>query len=175
MKPYLFAAALLMLTISLNAQTMKNADDLTTRIKLIEDRIALKELVDIFSNLADQKETEKQTFLFTENATVETLVNGQPAGALIGRKQIGDAFANFLKNFEVVYHTNGQQTVNITGDKASGTSYCLVVLIGSENGRKMKTMMGVYYFDQYVRENGKWLIAKRQSTFAWRDHSELGQ
>jgi hypothetical protein len=26
-----------------------------------------------------------------------------------------------------------------------------------------------------VRENGKWLIAKRQSTFAWRDHAELGQ
>ena len=79
MKRYLFAAALLILTVSLNAQTMKNSDDLATRIKLIEDRIALKELVDVFSNLADQKETEKQTFLFTENATVETLVNGQPA------------------------------------------------------------------------------------------------
>jgi len=174
MKRYLLAPALL-LTLSVNAQTMKNADDLTTRIKLIEDRIALKELVDVFSNLADQKETEKQTFLFTENATVETLVNGQPAGALIGRKPIGDVFANFLKNFEVVYHTNGQQTVTITGDNASGTSYCLVVLIGSENGKKMKTTMGVYYYDQYVRENGKWLIAKRQSTFAWRDHAELGQ
>ena len=89
-----------------------------------------------------------------------------------------------MKNFEVVYHTNGQQTVTIAGDKASGTSYCLVVLIGTENarpddpvgrGKKMKTTMGVYYYDQYVRENGKWLIAKRQSTFAWRDHAELGQ
>ena len=175
MKRYLFAAALLMLALSINAQTMKNTDDLATRIKLIEDRIALKELVDVFSNLADQKETEKQTFLFTENATVETLVNGQPAGELVGRKQIGDAFANFLKNFEVVYHSNGQQTVTITGDRASGTSYCLVVLIGSENGKKMKTTMGVYYYDQYVRENGKWLIAKRQSTFAWREHAELTQ
>ena len=175
MKRYLIAAALLMLALSINAQTMKNTDDLATRIKLIEDRIALKELVDVFSNLADQKETEEQTFLFTENATVETLVNGQPAGELVGRKQIADAFANFLKNFEVVYHSNGQQTVTITGDRASGTSYCLVVLIGSENGKKMKTTMGVYYYDQYVRENGKWLIAKRQSTFAWREHAEISQ
>ena len=41
---------------------------------------------------------------------------------------------SFLAGFETVYHINGQQTVSIQGDKATGTAYCLVVLIGGQNG-----------------------------------------
>ena len=54
-------------------------------------------------------------------------------------KEMEDAFGAFLKNFETVYHFNGQQTVTIKGDKASGTSYCLVTLIGVENGYPLGT------------------------------------
>ena len=101
---------------------------------------------------------------------------GQSAGnALTGRKQIGDAFAAFLSNFETVYHINGQQTITLNGDKASGISYCLVTLIGTVNGKKIKTTMGVYYNDEYVKQNGHWFIAKRQSNFTWTDRHELGQ
>ena len=94
---------------------------------------------------------------------------------LSGRKQMEDAFGAFLKNFETVYHFNGQQTVTLGGDKATGVSYCMVTLIGVEGGRKMKTSIGVYYHDEYVRENGRWLIAKRRSVFDWEDKRELGQ
>jgi hypothetical protein len=86
-----------------------------------------------------------------------------------------DAFGAFLKNFETVYHFNGQQTVTLDGDKASGVSYCMVTLIGVENGKKMKTSIGVYYRDEYVRQNNRWLIAKRTSVFDWEDRRELGQ
>ncbi|SFF13339.1 nuclear transport factor 2 family protein [Spirosoma endophyticum] len=95
-----------------------------------------------------------------------TQFSEQSHEALVGRKQIGKAFANFLALFDVVYHINGQQTVTITSDKASGISYCEVTLIGDQNGQKMKTKMGVHYKDDYVKRNGKWLIVNRQSTFA---------
>ena len=85
-----------------------------------------------------------------------------------------EAFGAFLSNFETVYHFNGQQTVKINGDRATGTSYCLVTLIGTENGKKMKTNIGVIYQDEYVRENNRWLIAKRTSVFDWQDKRELG-
>lgn len=98
---------------------------------------------------------------------------------LIGRKQIGEVFGTFLTRFETVYHINGQQTVVIDGDKASGTSYCLAILIGVENGKRIKTTIGVYDHDEYVRENNRWLIAKRRSTFATeaeqQDRKTLGQ
>lgn len=150
----------------------KNTEE---RLQLIEDRMALKALVDEFSILADRKDIANQVLLFTEEAKVESMTNGQAGSALVGRKQIGDAFASYLALFEVVYHINGQQTVTITGNKATGISYCEVTLIRDQNGKKTKTKMGVHYKDDYVKQNGKWLIANRQSTFAWRDVQPLGQ
>lgn len=174
MKKSVLILTLLLFYFSPQAQKMKD-NNLSKRINEIEDRIALKNLVDTFSILADVKETQKQTLLFTDNATVETYINGQQVANLKGRKEIGDAFANFLKMFETVYHINGQQSVTINGDKASGISYCMVTLIAVENGKKMKTSIGIYYNDEFAREGGHWLIAKRKSIFTWQDKQELGQ
>jgi hypothetical protein len=152
-----------------------NSTSLNDRIYELENVRALRELVDNFSILADKKEVRKQTLLFTKDATVESYVNGNLVSSLKGTKEIGDAFENFLKNFETVYHFNGQHVVSINGNKAGGTLYCLVDLISSENGKKIKNASGVSYKDEYVYENGQWLIAKRTSTFVWQDRKELNQ
>lgn len=146
-----------------------------SNLQLIEDKLTLKQLVDEFSILADKKDIPAQVLLFTENATVESITNGLAGPVLVGRKQIGDIFSGFLAGFEVVYHINGQQKVDINGDKATGISYCAVTLISNNNGKRMKTDMGVYYNDEYVKINGKWLIANRKSNFAWTATSPLGQ
>lgn len=160
---------LIVMTWSLNAQTPKTTARMKERIQAIEDHTALKALVDHFSILADQKNAQAQTLLFTEDATIETYQHGQLVANLKGRQQIGDIFGAFLKNFETVYHFNGQQVLKLNGDKANGTSYCLVTLIGIENGKRTKTNFGVTYHDEFVRINNQWLIAKRKSTFEWED------
>jgi hypothetical protein len=175
MKTGVLIVGLLLFYFSPQAQKMNNNDNLNKRISEIEDRIALKNLVDTFSILADTKEVEKQTLLFTDDAIVESVSNGQPATPLKGRKQIGDTFSGFLNLFETVYHTNGQQTLTLNGDRATGVSYCLVVLIGIENGKKIKTTMGVHYNDKYIKQGDRWYISKRKSTFAWTDRQPLGQ
>ena len=111
--------------------------------------------------------------LFTEDATVESITNGQAGTVLKGRRQLPEAFGAYLANFDTVYHHNGQQTVEVRGDTATGTSYCLVVLIGTENGKRVRNTSGVIYNDQYVRHGGQWLIAKRVSNFTWRDKSDF--
>lgn len=180
-KRELLKTSVLLLTLILSvyipaeAQTVKNDNSLDKRVREIEDRIALKELVDNFSILADKKDVKTQVQLFTANATAETYRKNVLVTKLSGRKEMEDAFGAFLKNFETVYHFNGQQTVTVSGDKASGVSYCMVTLIGLEGGKRMKTSIGVYYHDEYVRENGRWLIAKRRSVFDWEDRRELGQ
>ena len=175
MRKLLFALVLLLL-LSLNSNAQKLKDiNLEKRISLIEDRIAIKNVVDTFSILADTKEVDKEVLLFTENATVETVMNGKPGSPLTGRKQIRDSFTAFLSSFELVYHINGQQTVTINTDKAEGISYCQVTLIGNQNGKKIKTTFGVRYNDDFVREAGKWLIAKRKSTFLWKDIAPMDQ
>jgi hypothetical protein len=141
----------------------------------LEDRISLKELVDAVSMLADKKDVHTQVQLFSENATSETFVGGTSVLKLTGRKEMEEGFENFLRNFETVYHLDGQQKVTINGDNASGTSYCLVTLIGTENGRKMMTTIGVTYQDEFVRENNRWLIATRIGTFEWQEKREVSK
>lgn len=146
---------------------------MNNRINELENVRTLRELVDKFSILADEKETQKQILLFTKDATVETYLNGALISSLKGTKEMGEAFEAFLKNFETVYHFNGQHAVSIEGNKAKGTLYCLVDLISSENGKKIKNSSAVHYSDEYVYENGQWLIAKRTSKFVWQDNKEL--
>ncbi|WP_078433646.1 nuclear transport factor 2 family protein [Metabacillus halosaccharovorans] len=149
--------------------------NLEKRIEELENVRALRVLVDNFSILADKKEVWKQTELFTKDATVNSYVNGELTSSLKGTKQIGEAFEAFLSNFETVYHINGQHVVKINGDKAEGALYCRVDLINSLNGKKINNASAVSYIDEYVYENGQWLIAKRTSNFVWNDRQELSQ
>lgn len=160
LKQKLIFIILLILFISCN-----NEDSLVK----YKNQAELKELVDTFSILADKKDTDAQTFLFTEDAQVYNYDEGKLTTVLKGREEIGKAFRDYLALFETVYHINGQQTVNIDGDKADGISYCQVVLVRIENGEKVALIRGVYYNDEYTNIDGKWLISKRTSNFVWSD------
>lgn len=169
----------LLLTFALSALLVNCEQPSTTldsdlqAMRQLEDRLALKALVDEFSILADQKDIAAQMDLFTDDATVESFTNGESSSKLSGKAEIGNAFSSFLSLFQTVYHINGQQTVQIDGDKASGISYCLVVLIGEQDGQQVKTTFGVSYEDEYVKTDGKWLIAQRKSHFNWQDISTI--
>lgn len=169
MKKLVFAICTLLVSLSMTAQTTKSIDE---RILELENKAALKNLVDTFSILADIKDAQAQTFLFTENAVVDSYRDGKLGTHLEGRKQIGEVFGNFLSNFKIVYHFNGQHSVTINGNKATGVLYCLTTLISADN---VKNTFGIHYNDEYVFENGKWLISKRSSYFDWTDISPLGQ
>jgi len=174
MKTLMLAVILLSSPVTARAQTMPH-DDVSQRVQRLEDRAALKALVDTFSVLADRKDVQSQTLLFTEDATVDSYSGDQQTSSLKGRQQIGDAFSAFLANFETVYHMNGQQTVALQGDRATGTAYSTVVLIGKEGDRTIRNTAGVIYNDEYVRRGDRWLIAKRVSHFMWWDRQEVTQ
>ncbi len=143
------------------------------RLTAIEDKMAIKYVVDEFSNLADTKEIDKQVLLFTEDGEVETISNGQPGNVLKGRGQLKQAFSGFLSNFHTVYHQNGQQTINLQGNRAEATNYCRVILVGKQGEKQMKTTLYVVYKDSFVKEAGKWLIKHRTSNFVHREVEEV--
>lgn len=160
-------AVILLSAISLvtNAQN-KNHNSMGTRIQAIEDKMAIKEVVDIFSNLADTKEIDKQVLLFTEDGVVKSYINGQLSSEVKGRTELNKAFSGFLANFHTVYHQNGQQTIDeLTATTAKTTSYCRVILVGERDGKQQKTTMYTIYKDDFVKQNGKWLIQNRISNF----------
>ena len=148
-------------------------DSIEQRIQAIEDKTAIKALVDKFANFADLREMAPQALLFTEDAVVDTYFEGQLFASLKGRKEIQETFTAFMSGFEVSYHINGQHTAEIAGDRATAVHYCLVVLVNTVDGVKTRNANGVYYNDEYVRQDGQWLISKRTSYFTWRDQQAM--
>lgn len=141
------------------------------RLRTLDDRVALRALVDRFSALADEKDVAAQVLLFTPDAELHVIRDGEPGSVLRGREQLARAFTPFLAQFPVVFHLNGQQVVDFDGaDEARGRVYCRVTLIARDStGAATRTEMGVTYRDRYRRVGGEWLIARRESHFTWSD------
>lgn len=170
MRRIILSLVALLSAVTMNAQSKS----LEQRIQELEDRAALKNLVDTFSILADTKEAELQATLFTEDASVKNYMNGKFQRELKGRKQIGDVFGQFLATQETVYHLNGQQTLTLDGNKATGVCYCQVAMIAIVNGKKIMTTQGVRYNDEYQKTDGRWYIKNRNANFMWRETREMG-
>lgn len=145
---------------------------LIDRIDAIENKIALKELVDTFSAVADQKDNAAQASLFTENGILNSIM-GDSTLTFTGRKEIEDGFAKIMEPLETVYHHNGQLLTTIDGNNATGYSYCLATLVGEENDKRYRKTIWANYQDEYVKENNTWLIAKRTATVAWQEKKEI--
>lgn len=145
-----------------------------SQLQQLIDRQALKDLVDTFSNLADEKKVAEQMPLFTENAEVSTYIGGQLFADMKGRGQIEQVFSDFLADFHTVYHLNGQHTVTfIDENKATAINYCAVQLVGEQDGKQMLHSHSVRYNDTYQKINGNWLIAKRVANFMISESREL--
>ncbi|MGO1970726.1 MAG: nuclear transport factor 2 family protein [Levilactobacillus brevis] len=138
----------------------------------ISDRLALKEVVDLFSNYSDTKENEKQVQLFTPDGQVNIINDGQVTFTLNGRQEILKAFSSSMDAYSAVFHMSGQQTVDfIDANHATGIAYNYVTLVKmNEQGQKVTTNEGVRYQDKYEKIDGQWYIAERNSNFIW--HTE---
>ncbi len=133
--------------------------------QLIE-RQALKDLVDTFSNLADEKRVAEQMPLFTEDAQVTIYIGGQLFADMHGRAEIEKVFTDFLARFHSVYHLNGQHTVTFRSEtEAEAINYCAVKLVGEQDGKQVLQDHSVRYQDTYIKQDGKWLISQRIANF----------
>lgn len=137
-------------------------------LQQLQDCLELKELVDTFSNLADEKKVAEQMPLFTPDAQVTTYIGGELFADMHGRDEIEKVFTDFLANFHTVYHLNGQHTPIFTDENhAEAITYCLVKLVGKgeQEGQNLVHIHSVRYQDTYTKVDGQWLIAKRVANF----------
>jgi|SRR5450755_1014981 hypothetical protein len=138
----------------------------------INDRIAILDLINNYSRYADRREPQKQADLFTEYATIEIYHsepgNSKPDTILRGRSQFITGFET-LKKYDVTMHFNGQSIIEIKGKYATGETYCLAHHLWVEDGKRMLMVMGIRYYDQFIRINNQWFFAKRELIFDWVD------
>src|SRR4051794_41049618 len=91
------------------------------------DRLAIRELVDAYAFCADIREAAGQKALFTDDTHFVVYMGGEgcdPTDDLRGREALTPVFDG-LNAYEVTMHFNGQSTVALDGDRATGETYCL--------------------------------------------------
>ncbi|MDG2954807.1 nuclear transport factor 2 family protein [Bisgaard Taxon 10/6] len=143
-------------------------------IQQLIERQALKDLVDTFSNLADEKRVAEQMALFTEDAQVNTYIGGQLFAEAKGKAEIEHVFSTYLAQFHSVYHSNGQHTVTFRSEtEADAINYCAVKLVGEQDGKQVLHDHSVRYQDSYIKQDGKWLISKRIANFMISESREI--
>lgn len=138
----------------------------------ISDWIAIRGLVDAYSHHADRREPGRQAALFTENAHL-VIYSGDPATNspsvdLHGRTELENAFES-LNNYTATTHLNGQSTIEVDGDRATGETYCLAHHLSEQEGERMLMVMAIRYFDVFVRVDSTWKFDDRSLVIDWID------
>jgi len=134
------------------------------------DRLAIRELVDAYAHCADRREAQGQMALFTEDTRFLVFMDAaaaEPSQELHGRESLAPVFDN-LNTYDATMHFNGQSTVSLDGDRATGESYCLAhhLSVGADGQRTMM-IASIRYLDEFVKRDGEWLFAERRLMVNW--------
>ena len=143
----------------------------TTEITPTEqaDRLAIRDLVDAYAHCADRRDAEGQKSLFTEDTHFAVYMDGQgsePTQVLEGRKALTPVF-DHLNRYQATMHFNGQSTIALDGDGATGESYCIAHHLFTENGERKLMVAWLRYGDTFVKVDGAWLFAERNLYVDW--------
>jgi SnoaL-like protein len=133
------------------------------------DRVAIRELVDAYAHCADRRDAEGQKSLFTEDTHFVVYMEGQgsePTQILAGREALTPVF-DALNNYQATMHFNGQSTIALDGDRATGESYCIAHHLFTEDGTRNLMVAFLRYDDAFVKVDGAWLFAARNLYVDW--------
>jgi hypothetical protein len=135
----------------------------------LADRLAIRELFDAYAHCADRRDAEGQTSLFTEDTHFVVYMDGQgsePTQVLDGREALTPVF-DALDNYESTMHFNGQSTIALDGDRATGESYCIAHHLFTEDGERKLMVAFLRYDDTFVKLDDAWLFAERNIYVDW--------
>jgi ketosteroid isomerase-like protein len=136
------------------------------------DRLSIRELVDAYAHCADQRDAEGQMALFTEDTSFLVFMDpasAEPAQELHGRESLAPVFDD-LNRYVATMHFNGQSTVALDGDRATGESYCLAHHLSvADDGQRTLMVASIRYLDVFAKQGGQWFFAERRLMVNWID------
>ncbi|MFI5775535.1 nuclear transport factor 2 family protein [Nocardia sp. NPDC051570] len=134
------------------------------------DRVAIRALVDAYAHCADRRDAKGQLSLFTPDTHFLVYMDAttaEPTQDLHGRDALVPVFDN-LNTYAATTHFNGQSTIALDGDRATGESYCLAHHLSLDDaGGRTLMIAAIRYLDQFVKRNGEWLFAERRLMVDW--------
>jgi SnoaL-like domain len=133
------------------------------------DRLAIRELFDAYAHCADTRDAEGQKALFTPDTRFAVYLGGEgaePSYVIDGREALTPVFED-LRQYQATTHFNGQSTVTLDGDRATGLSYTIAHHLYTVDGVRMIMIASLRYRDTFAKVDGAWLFAERNLLLDW--------
>jgi len=140
------------------------------------DRLAIREVFDAYAHCADTRDAEGQKALFSEDTRFAVYMDGpgtKPSYVLEGREALSPVFDD-LNRYEATMHFNGQSTVVVDGNQATGDSYTIAHHVYTQEGTRMMMVAWLRYLDTFTKVDQAWYIAERQIILKWSETRPLG-
>jgi uncharacterized protein (TIGR02246 family) len=149
-------------SVGLAAQaTRPSADAVTARLQTLEDREAIRALLVAYASTLDNRDFAGFEQLWAKDAEFF----GGAGNTAKGPAAIRDLLRGLLgkngaptpgKDFHLVMN----QTVDVTGDTATGFSRGTWVSTNTDN--RLQVSIIANYYDQFVKEDGRWKFKRHQ-------------
>ena len=131
------------------------------------DRLAIRDLIDAYAHCADRRDAKGQMALFTEDTSFHVYMDSrspEPTYVLRGRNALAPAELN---RYQATTHFNGQSTIRLDGDRATGECYCIAHHLTVEGNTRTMMVASIRYLDTYAKQGGFWLFAERKLLVDW--------
>ena len=125
----------------------------------------LRDLIDTYAYLGDEKKISEQMGLFTPDTIYKVYMGGFLVANVSGTESLEKEFNGHASLVKTYFTMNGQHTVKIDGETATGVSFSQLKMVREVEGKDILTDYSVKYDDKYVRQNGKWFIKERTGYF----------
>jgi hypothetical protein len=90
----------------------------------------------------------------------------EPTQALHGREALTPVFDD-LKRHQATMHFNGQSTITLERERATGESYCIAHHLYTEADERKLMVAFLRYGDTFVKIDGAWMFAERNLYVDW--------
>lgn len=134
-------------------------------LEILKTKEDLRNLIDDYAYLSDDKKIAEVMDLFTPDVTYKVYMGGALVADVSGRKNMEKDFNHHASLVKTYFTLNGQHTVNIESEIATGVSFTQIKMIRDVEGKNILTDYSVKYDDSYVFQNGKWFIKDRVAHF----------
>ena len=130
----------------------------------ISDRIELQDLVTQYADIIDRKTFSELNLIFTDDAVIDYEATGAPKCSVAEMIAfLTEAMSLFPNHQHLVSNTQ----FKVNGDTATGRVMCFNPMEMAVEDGTQTFILGIWYVDEFVRIDGRWLFASRKQEASW--------
>lgn len=137
---------------------------MTLSLQEISDRLELQDLVTRYADIIDRKAFAELSTIFTDNAVIDYEATGAPKCSVQEMVTFLNETMSLFPNHQ---HLVSNTQFKVNGDTATGRVMCFNPMEMAVVGGTQTFILGIWYVDEFVRVDDRWLFASRKQEASW--------